>query len=93
MINTLMPGYKGAAGKTAFALRDTGDKASTGHSGEGCGALGSTAILLKFLGGRGETNERPGQAGVGLLIFPDPAIIVMVLLWCVRSRNDKVAVG
>ncbi|MEM8556999.1 MAG: cation:proton antiporter [Bacteroidota bacterium] len=43
-------------------------------------ALSSTAIVLKLLGDRGETGTEAGQASVGLLIFQDIAIIVMVLL-------------
>ena len=43
-------------------------------------ALSSTAIVTKLLGDRGETNAPHGQAAVGLLIFQDLAIIVMVLL-------------
>ena len=43
-------------------------------------ALSSTAIVLKLLGTRGETNTEPGQASLGILIFQDLAIIVMVLL-------------
>jgi len=43
-------------------------------------ALSSTAIVLKLLGQRGETNTEVGQASLGILIFQDLAIIVMVLL-------------
>lgn len=43
-------------------------------------ALSSTAIVLKLLGDRGETNSEHGQVGLGLLIFQDLAIIVMALL-------------
>ncbi|MEJ7615428.1 MAG: cation:proton antiporter, partial [Pyrinomonadaceae bacterium] len=43
-------------------------------------SLSSTAIVLKLLGERGETNATHGQVGLGLLIFQDLAIIVMVLL-------------
>lgn len=43
-------------------------------------ALSSTVIVLKLLGDRGETNSPTGQTAVGLLIFQDLAIIVMVLL-------------
>ena len=43
-------------------------------------ALSSTAIVTKLLGDRGETNTPAGQGAVGLLIFQDLAIIVMVLL-------------
>ena len=43
-------------------------------------ALSSTAIVLKLLSDRGEMDEEHGQVGLGLLIFQDLAIIVMVLL-------------
>ncbi|MEM1054991.1 MAG: cation:proton antiporter [Bacteroidota bacterium] len=43
-------------------------------------ALSSTAIVTKLLGDRGETNAPHGQASVGVLIFQDLAVIVMVLL-------------
>ena len=43
-------------------------------------ALSSTAIVLKLLGDRGETETTVGQIGLGLLIFQDLAVIVMVLL-------------
>ncbi len=43
-------------------------------------ALSSTAIVTKMLGDRGETNAPHGQASVGVLIFQDLAVIVMVLL-------------
>ncbi|MEM9663300.1 MAG: cation:proton antiporter [Bacteroidota bacterium] len=43
-------------------------------------ALSSTAIVLKLLGDKGETNTEPGQVALGLLIFQDLAIIVMVML-------------
>ncbi|MDX1418406.1 MAG: cation:proton antiporter [Rubricoccaceae bacterium] len=43
-------------------------------------ALSSTAIVTKLLGDRGETNTAPGQSAVGVLIFQDLAVIVMVLL-------------
>ena len=43
-------------------------------------SLSSTAIVLKLLADRGETNAAQGQVALGLLIFQDLAIIVMVLL-------------
>ncbi len=43
-------------------------------------ALSSTAIVLKLLADKSETNSEPGQVGLGLLIFQDLAIVVMVLL-------------
>lgn len=43
-------------------------------------ALSSTAIVLKLLSDRGETNAPHGQVGLGLLLFQDLAIAAMVLL-------------
>ena len=43
-------------------------------------ALSSTAIVLKVLGDNGETNSEPGQAALGLLIFQDLAIVVMIMV-------------
>ena len=43
-------------------------------------ALSSTAIVVKLLADRGETNTEVGQGAVGLLIFQDLAVILMVLL-------------
>ena len=43
-------------------------------------ALSSTAIVLKVLGDSGETNSETGQASLGLLIFQDLAIVVMVMV-------------
>ncbi len=43
-------------------------------------SLSSTAIVLKLLADRGETSAPYGQVCLGLLIFQDLAIIVMVLL-------------
>ncbi|MEM1205277.1 MAG: cation:proton antiporter [Acidobacteriota bacterium] len=43
-------------------------------------SLSSTAIVLKLLGDRGETNTEPGKVALGFLIFQDLGIIVMVLL-------------
>jgi CPA2 family monovalent cation:H+ antiporter-2 len=43
-------------------------------------ALSSTAIVLKLLGDRGESNSMPGQTALGLLIFQDLAVVAVVLL-------------
>ena len=43
-------------------------------------ALSSTAIVLKVLADKGETGDAHGQVALGLLIFQDLAIVVMVLL-------------
>ena len=56
-------------------------------------ALSSTAIVLKLLGDRGETNEQRGQVGLGLLIFQDLAIILMVLLVPMLSGSGGSTLG
>lgn len=43
-------------------------------------SLSSTAIVLRLLAGLGETTATHGQVSLGLLIFQDLAIIVMVLV-------------
>ena len=43
-------------------------------------ALSSTAIVMKLLMARGETNAEGGQASLGILIFQDLAVVAMVLL-------------
>lgn len=43
-------------------------------------ALSSTAIVLKLLSGRGETDSPVGGVAVAFLIFQDLAVVVMVLL-------------
>ena len=56
-------------------------------------ALSSTAIVLKLLGSRNETNTEPGQASLGILIFQDLAIIVMVLLVPILAGQGGSAAG
>ncbi|MCI0336262.1 MAG: cation:proton antiporter [Acidobacteria bacterium] len=56
-------------------------------------ALSSTAIVLKLLADRGETNATHGQISLGLLIFQDLAIIVMVLLLPLLSGSQGSALG
>jgi len=43
-------------------------------------ALSSTAIVLKVLAEKGETSARQGQIAVGILIFQDLAVVVLVLV-------------
>ena len=43
-------------------------------------SLSSTAIVLKLLADRGETSAAYGQVSLGLLIFQDLAVVVMVLV-------------
>ena len=56
-------------------------------------ALSSTAIVLKLLGDRGDTSESHGQVGLGLLIFQDLAIIIMVLLVPILSGSGGSKLG
>ncbi|MBI4468602.1 MAG: cation:proton antiporter [Acidobacteria bacterium] len=56
-------------------------------------ALSSTTIVLKLVGDRGERDSLHGQAGLGLLIFQDLAIIVMVLLVPMLSGSGGSAAG
>jgi CPA2 family monovalent cation:H+ antiporter-2 len=56
-------------------------------------ALSSTAIVLKILGDRGEMDEPHGQTGLGLLIFQDLAIILMVLLVPLLSGGGGSSLG
>ena len=51
-------------------------------------ALSSTAIVLKLLAESGETNSEPGQIGLGLLIFQDLAIVLMVLIVPILSGGS-----
>ena len=51
-------------------------------------ALSSTAIVLKLLGDRGQTSSPTGQAAVGLLVFQDLAVVVMVLLLPVLAGGE-----
>lgn len=43
-------------------------------------ALSSTAIVMKLLMDRGETNSEGGRSSLGILIFQDLAVVAMVLL-------------
>jgi monovalent cation:H+ antiporter-2, CPA2 family len=43
-------------------------------------ALSSTAIVMKLLSDRSETNSPAGQASLGILIFQDLAVVAMVLV-------------
>ena len=43
-------------------------------------ALSSTAIVMKLLANRSETNEPPGRVSLGVLIFQDLAVVGMVIL-------------
>ena len=56
-------------------------------------ALSSTAIVLKLLADKSETNAEHGQVSLGLLIFQDLAIVVMVLLIPVLSTGGGGGAG
>ena len=56
-------------------------------------SLSSTAIVLKVIGDRGETTTDYGQASIGLLIFQDLAIIMMVLLVPLLGGGAPSAIG
>jgi K+:H+ antiporter len=56
-------------------------------------ALSSTAIVLKLLADRGETNAPHGQVALGLLIFQDLAVVVMVLLVPMLAGSGGSAAG
>jgi CPA2 family monovalent cation:H+ antiporter-2 len=43
-------------------------------------SLSSTAIVLKLLGDRSQINRRHGQVSLGVLLFQDLAIVLMVLI-------------
>jgi len=43
-------------------------------------ALSSTAVVMKLLSSRGETDTPTGQISLGVLIFQDLAVVAMVLL-------------
>ncbi|PYE54394.1 cation:proton antiporter [Deinococcus yavapaiensis] len=43
-------------------------------------ALSSTAIVMKLLSDKGQTSSETGQVSLGMLIFQDLAVVVMVLL-------------
>ncbi len=56
-------------------------------------ALSSTAIVLKLLGDRGATSSPTGQAALGLLIFQDLAVVLMVLLVPVLAGGEGGSTG
>ena len=56
-------------------------------------ALSSTAIVLKLLADRGETDTPHGRIGLGILIFQDLAVVVMVLLVPMLARRRRIGRG
>ena len=65
-----------ATGVMALLGRDWHDGVFTGS----LLALSSTAIVMKLLSDRGQTNSAAGQASLGILIFQDLAVVAMVLV-------------
>ncbi len=56
-------------------------------------SLSSTAVVLKILGDRGETDSPQGRISLGVLIFQDIAIVPMLALVPVLADNGGVSVG
>ncbi|ULH16976.1 cation:proton antiporter (plasmid) [Deinococcus sp. KNUC1210] len=56
-------------------------------------SLSSTAIVMKILEGRGGTSTETGQVSLGILIFQDLAVVVMVLLVPMLAGQGGGALG
>ncbi len=56
-------------------------------------SLSSTAVVLKILGDRGETDSPQGRISLGILIFQDVAIVPMIALVPVLANAGGVSVG
>lgn len=56
-------------------------------------ALSSTAIVLKSYAERNETDAPHGRAGVGILLFQDISIVLMMLMVPVLGGRDAANVG
>ena len=56
-------------------------------------ALSSTAIVLKSYADRQETDAPHGRAGIGILLFQDVSIVLMVLLVPILGGKDAASVG
>jgi CPA2 family monovalent cation:H+ antiporter-2 len=56
-------------------------------------SLSSTAVVLKILGDRGETDSPQGRISLGVLIFQDVAIVPMIALVPVLANAGGVSVG
>ncbi len=53
-------------------------------------AMSSTAIVLKTVADRGETNSPHGRLTIGILIFQDLAVVPMMVLTPVLGREEDV---
>ncbi len=56
-------------------------------------SLSSTAVVLKILGDRGETDSPQGRISLGILIFQDLAIVPMIALVPVLANAGSVSAG
>ena len=56
-------------------------------------SLSSTAVVLKILADRGETDAPQGRISLGVLIFQDLAIVPMIALVPVLANVQKVSLG
>lgn len=56
-------------------------------------ALSSTAIVLKSYADRQETDAPHGRAGIGILLFQDVSIVLMMLLVPILGGKDAASVG
>ncbi|HQU84119.1 MAG TPA: cation:proton antiporter [Pyrinomonadaceae bacterium] len=56
-------------------------------------ALSSTAIVLKSYADRGETDAPHGRAGVGILLFQDISIVLMMLFVPILGGKDAASFG
>lgn len=56
-------------------------------------ALSSTAIVLKSYADRQETDAPHGRAGIGILLFQDVSIVLMMLLIPILAGKDSASIG
>jgi len=56
-------------------------------------SLSSTAVVLKILADRGETDAPQGRISLGVLIFQDLAIVPMIALVPVLANTGQVSLG
>jgi CPA2 family monovalent cation:H+ antiporter-2 len=56
-------------------------------------AMSSTAIVLKILSDRGETDSPQGRMSTGVLIFQDLSVVMMVLLVPMLAKSSDLSVA
>ncbi len=56
-------------------------------------ALSSTAMILRLLGERGETNAPQGRLLLGILLFQDVAIVPMLIAAPILAGTSRLAMG